>query len=313
MFFATSLLFSCADNFSEDNGMFLSEQAADSQLKSDLTQYALDYEYAYSGVLYYRGDSLTEEKVKALQGLDKCVENFRKRHDIYGDLSFSQKERLVVSEDSAALMRLDTDVMLEFFKKNKSREFYEISRRMFKEGYINLSIEDIVNDAELYLNEKFALLTVRPSLNASRAMTRSGADWPTWSNIFGSVTNEVTNAYNKAQKDKNKSKEEKECDDQYQKDIALCEKEFEAEKILIVAAAAALAAKTLETGATVTTGVTATTGVGGAAGVLGTGGALIAEGLGALGAVALAEVHCEQCKNQAEKDYNACIKSIKDE
>ena len=43
MFFATSLLFSCADNFSEDNGMFLSEQAADSQLKSDLTQYALDY------------------------------------------------------------------------------------------------------------------------------------------------------------------------------------------------------------------------------------------------------------------------------
>lgn len=47
---------------------------------------------------------------------------------------------------------------------------------------------------------------------------------------------------------KDKSKEVKECEEQYQKDIDLCEKELQAQKIIIYAAVAALAAKTIEGG-----------------------------------------------------------------
>lgn len=113
---------------------------------------------------------------------------------------------------------------------------------------------------------------------------------------------------------KDKSKEVKECEEQYQKDIDLCEKELQAQKIIIYAAVAALAAKTIEGGAAVSAGgAAATGGPGGIAGIIGTGGVLAAEGIGTLGAIALAEVNCESCKNQAEKDYKDCLKKIKDE
>ena len=312
----SAIIISCADNYSDESSMSFSEYTENAELKSDLRQFGLDYENAYSEVLYCksRTDTINKELITALQGLDKCIDNFKKEHDIFGDLTISQKEHLYISEDSARLMVLDTDVLLEFYKKNKSEEFYWIARRYLKEGHTGLSIDDIVEDDELYLNEKFTLLTLLPAEHASLSLTRSGSDWPKWlDDAFSPLTNEVTNAINNAKnknskdEDDEEEKKKKECAEQYQKDLELCEGQHRAaqiqnvgstvENIGEIGAAGAGLMKVAPKSPQVETGI-----------AIGTAVAAAGRGIQGIGTAAATFFDYEACKNQAEKDYKACLK-----
>ena len=289
------VFYSCSNEILSD-GTFELEDTKSLELKSDLIEFAENYNDAYAEVLITRNNStsnnITKEHITALQGLDKCVKTFTKNHDIYADLSEAQKAKLVVSEDSAKLMALDTNVLLSFMKKNKSEEFYEIARQFLEEDCLNYTADEIVNNDELYLNEKFALLTILPFAQ-SRVVTRRSFT----TNPFGSYSPESPSG-----KEESNKKNEKACKNTYDTAVSDCNSIYNAQKIIDAGLVVGAVGVTITAVAAVEA-ASAGTGTAVAVGILGA----ASDALVALGTNAKTEAEHTQCLNNAKKEYKECL------
>lgn len=160
-------LYSCnADDDTEkvNNGISASTNSALEAFS--LRHESLWIEARYASTTRSKSTSTSELDDQIIEQIDENIQEFCKKNDIFADLTPSQKADLIMSPDSAEMIRLDPDVYLEYTKKHKSEAFNDILYQILKKKRTDFDSNDIINNTGLYLNEKVHLLLILPALHS---------------------------------------------------------------------------------------------------------------------------------------------------
>lgn len=181
------LALSCTTDLTADS---VEDSGSIKTLSSDLQIFASNQESLFIGSktpLVTRSAGTTNAvqiDEDLLNKMDEELKKFLDEHDIFYDLTESQKDGLHVDPEYAKMMLLDHDLYIEYIKNHKSEEFCAIVKELIDKNTIGMSQDEIINDEELYLNEKINLLLVLPAINSSKyASTRNLSTKSTTANL----------------------------------------------------------------------------------------------------------------------------------
>ena len=97
---------------------------------------------------------------EAAQEVAEIIGEIAQNYDLTEDLTEHEKEGLTIDEETREIMCLDHEAFLAYVEEYKSEEYYNIIVSMFQDSSFIISIEDIIMNDNLKMNEKVDLIAM---------------------------------------------------------------------------------------------------------------------------------------------------------
>lgn len=97
---------------------------------------------------------------EAAQEVAEIIGEIAQNYDLTEDLTEHEKEGLTIDEETREIMCLDHEAFLAYVEEYKSEEYYNIIVSMFQDSNFVISIEEIIKDDNLKMNEKVELIAM---------------------------------------------------------------------------------------------------------------------------------------------------------